>query len=688
MQLAPRSNAPSQINPPERPGAEGGGRARPGLGPYPAFAALLIAVLALGVWLSTVLEDLHLPPDARFGAVGLVPVPGDPVTAADALRALRGSDPARAGAIGHAVALGGGANEAWFEVLLPKTGPGSDPADAADMVLEVSPPWLERVSLVLIESEGLRVLGGALWVYGEPGAAQGRIDARPILKLPDAAGRDSGTALLLQVRSHGPLMVSARLMSRNQAVLRGQGRTLLAGLLCGALVILLGCTFGLMLTSGSGDFSGFGVLALMLAGATILIGTANGLVPLLLGAGFAELTRRGLEVAMCAACGAGILVAARWSGAHRDSPRVARYSRWAAGAQFAAAAGSAAGAFAALQPAVLALHTASIVIIVGIGVVELRARTSLERLNLVMLAAQVGFQSPVKFAFAGLSAPGPMAFHGWQLGTVCVAIVVFNSLAGMMREAERSRRLRARCELLQARLDAEERSSAESRDMIRMLSHELRTPLATLCVLARNAERQHPEVSELSQAMLVQARRAADLLERVVSGESLPELLGSRAQAPTAAARATREAVAEARLNWPNRSVLVRTALPDRVMVGASPEAVRLVLMNLVENALRHAGPSARVDVEVRGRADRVEFVVSDDGVGIPSEDCERIFRRYWRGRGAMATPGVGLGLWLVQRAVESVGGQVRFQPSATGGSVFTVALPVADAGAGREGNR
>lgn len=644
-----------------------------------------MALLGIGVWLSTVVDELHLPEDHRSEVIGLVTVPGQPVTAADALEALQALDPSDRAPHGPAVALRGAANEAWFEVRLP------EPAlramgEAADAVLEVSPPWLERVSLAAIEPGSRRVLGGTSWLYGEPGSVHGRIDPWPVLDVPDPPWQGADAAvLLLQARSYGPLMVSVRLLTREQAILRAQARILLAGLLCGALVILLGCALGLMLTSGGRDYASFGAFALMLASATVLLGSANGLVPLLFGAGSAGGSRRALELALCVGCGAGTLVAARWSGAPRASPRVARYAGWSAGAQFAAAAGSAAGAFSALQPAVLALHTGSILVIVGSGIIGLRNRTSLERLNLAMLAAQVGFQLPVKMAFAGLAAPGPLAFHGWQLGTICAAIVVFNSLVGLMREAERSRRLRVRAEVLQARLSAEERSIAESRDMFRMLSHELRTPLATLCVLARNAEREHPAVSPFSQAMIVQAKRVANLLERVATGESLADMARSGTREPTAVARASREVVGDLRLNWPDRCVLLRTAVSDDTTVGASPEAVRLILANLVENALRHGGPEARVDVHVRGGADHVEFVVSDDGLGIAAEDRELIFKRYWRGRSAMRNPGVGLGLWLVWRVVEGVGGRVRFHASPTGGSVFTVVLPVAGAQGLRE---
>ena len=87
---------------------------------------------------------------------------------------------------------------------------------------------------------------------------------------------------------------------------------------------------------------------------------------------------------------------------------------------------------------------------------------------------------------------------------------------------------------------------------------------------------------------------------------------------------------------------------------------LRLVVENLLENALRYAGEGARCTVSL-GREDGYVVVgVADDGSGVPDEDVPRLFERFFRSDRARTTRGTGLGLAIVKHVVESAGGNVE----------------------------
>ena len=115
---------------------------------------------------------------------------------------------------------------------------------------------------------------------------------------------------------------------------------------------------------------------------------------------------------------------------------------------------------------------------------------------------------------------------------------------------------------------------------------------------------------------------------------------------------------------------------------------LRQVLGNLVRNALVHTPAGTRIDVRVRSEAgDTTLLEVRDHGRGLPTDDTDALFERFWRadpgrerGRG-----GAGLGLSIVAAIVDAHGGRVSAANAPGGGAVFTIRLPAAAAaGAGR----
>jgi two-component system sensor histidine kinase KdpD len=113
---------------------------------------------------------------------------------------------------------------------------------------------------------------------------------------------------------------------------------------------------------------------------------------------------------------------------------------------------------------------------------------------------------------------------------------------------------------------------------------------------------------------------------------------------------------------------------PDLPLVPLDAVLVEQALVNLVENGLRHGGPSGPVRVAARREGDSVLVEVSDEGPGFPPEDAERLFDKFYRARGGS---GAGLGLSIARAIVTAHGGRIWAEPRSPRGASFRFTLPL-----------
>jgi signal transduction histidine kinase len=202
------------------------------------------------------------------------------------------------------------------------------------------------------------------------------------------------------------------------------------------------------------------------------------------------------------------------------------------------------------------------------------------------------------------------------------------------------------------------------------VSHELRTPLARLLVLLESASLPGVGVEELleqARGEVEQARELVDdllFLGQLETGREVVSL-GNTAARPVVdevlAALATRAETGAVRL------VARGTAdLPLR------PRMLRVVIENLVENAIRYAGAGATCTVEL----ERGLLLVADDGVGVGRDALPRLFERFFRADAARTTRGTGLGLAIVKHVVTAAGGTVGARVPPRGGLEVACRFP------------
>jgi two-component system phosphate regulon sensor histidine kinase PhoR len=192
------------------------------------------------------------------------------------------------------------------------------------------------------------------------------------------------------------------------------------------------------------------------------------------------------------------------------------------------------------------------------------------------------------------------------------------------------------------------------------VSHELRTPLARLLVLIETAALPGSDVGGLLEQAQREVEQAGELIDDVIF---LGELETGREVVALGHTRA-RPIVDEVAASFEDRAIHAELALEvradSRVELPLRPRMLRVVVENLIANAIRYAGPGSTCVVEVTATADGPLLTVSDTGKGVEPTDLPRLFERFYRGDQARTSRGTGLGLAIVKHVVTSAGGEVE----------------------------
>ncbi len=226
---------------------------------------------------------------------------------------------------------------------------------------------------------------------------------------------------------------------------------------------------------------------------------------------------------------------------------------------------------------------------------------------------------------------------------------------------------------LLARVDA---LLGSQRALLADAAHELNTPLAAVKLQAQLARRSGDGAREAALDELDRGiERATHLVAQLLQMARLEPGVRERQPRPLRLDALAADAVTAFSARADQHGIDLGLAPSDAAWVSGDEEELRVLLNNLVDNALRHAPPGGRVDVQVLGDGERVHLGVSDDGPGIPAADRERALRRFVRLDGAPGH-GSGLGLSIVARVVAQHGGTLALADREGGGLSVRIALP------------
>jgi two-component system sensor histidine kinase SenX3 len=220
------------------------------------------------------------------------------------------------------------------------------------------------------------------------------------------------------------------------------------------------------------------------------------------------------------------------------------------------------------------------------------------------------------------------------------------------------------------------------RDFVANVSHELKTPVGALMLLAEavdDAKGDPQAVHRFAERMQQEGSRLTRLVQEIIDLSRLQYDDPVDSPQSVDIDSVVEAAFDRSQVDAQKRGIRLRSGGTAGLQVLGSEEQLVIALGNLVENAINHSPPNARVAVGVRRRDDVVEITVTDQGIGIAENELSRIFERFYRVDPARSrtTGGTGLGLSIVKHIAASHGGDVGVWSVRGAGSTFTLRLPV-----------
>jgi signal transduction histidine kinase len=255
----------------------------------------------------------------------------------------------------------------------------------------------------------------------------------------------------------------------------------------------------------------------------------------------------------------------------------------------------------------------------------------------------------------------------WTVASVAVANIMVSGAAALYRQS----RLR------------ELQSSA-----LATVAHEMKTPLASMRVLTDTLlDMKEPDTERCESYLRLIAtenERLIRLTENFLTLSRFENGSGLAHKSAVEPGMLARAAVGSLESRFKEADIEPEVIIEDDLpMVSVNRESTIVVLVNLLDNAIKYSDAGKPVALRVRATGGTVEFAVEDHGIGIAADAQERIFDRFFQVDQKLARTGegCGLGLHIARSIVKAQGGDVTVQSVAGRGSTFRVSLPAAEGG-------
>lgn len=216
------------------------------------------------------------------------------------------------------------------------------------------------------------------------------------------------------------------------------------------------------------------------------------------------------------------------------------------------------------------------------------------------------------------------------------------------------------------------------------VAHELRTPVAEIRAIAEIALARERDAGEYREAL-------GETKDSITTLQGLIERLLVLARLEAGQARAEVEAVAlhpfvckhwtQIQCRAAHRGITFENLCPPETIVSADPGLLEVVLSNVLSNAVAYAAEGGRITAEARRVGDRCQLSVANTGCVLSEDEAARVFDRFWRADAARSGRGLncGLGLTIVRRAMEAMGGQAEAGISQDRRFILSLTFDVAD---------
>jgi len=215
-------------------------------------------------------------------------------------------------------------------------------------------------------------------------------------------------------------------------------------------------------------------------------------------------------------------------------------------------------------------------------------------------------------------------------------------------------------------------------DFISNVSHEIKTPLAAIqnygTMLQGNALSEKQKV-EYAKAITEQTRRLSGLITNILKLNRLEnqQIFPERKQYNLT--EQIRECLLLFEQSWGSKNINIETGLEEDIFIYEDAELLSLVWNNLFSNAIKFTDNGGTISIKVKKEGLTAFVEVSDSGCGISPETGKHIFEKFYQGDTSHAVQGNGLGLALVKKVIDIVGGDIHVQSTLGEGSTFIVYL-------------
>jgi len=232
-----------------------------------------------------------------------------------------------------------------------------------------------------------------------------------------------------------------------------------------------------------------------------------------------------------------------------------------------------------------------------------------------------------------------------------------------------------------AHMRSREETARLKEEFLSAAAHDLRTPLTVVLGQAELLERRlaRDPSAPVDPAGITRIAREARRLRDLVSALLDAQRLEQGAAVMDRHSLDLRVILDAVQQRFRDNGLDLKVVQPDKPLFGLVDRMrMERVLDNLVENALKYTASGDLPELHLRSEGDEARVSVVDHGVGIPDDEQERIFERFYRASNvqSITDTGMGLGLYICRRIVESHGGRVWVEATPGGGSTFLVAIP------------
>jgi len=214
-------------------------------------------------------------------------------------------------------------------------------------------------------------------------------------------------------------------------------------------------------------------------------------------------------------------------------------------------------------------------------------------------------------------------------------------------------------------------------DFIASVSHELKTPLTVIqnyATILQNPELPREKQLEYAKTIVEASQRLSELITNILRLNKLE----NQQIFPECVAYDLGEQLRECLLGsedlWEKKELVIETDI-DEVTIIADAELLSVVWNNLFSNAIKFTQTGGKITVSLHDESGYAVIKVSDSGCGIPPEAGRHIFEKFYQGDSSHTTQGNGLGLALVKRVIDILGGEISVESTVNQGSTFTVKL-------------